>query len=119
MKLTKTGKSRGSFDLVFSTRDAQAAMMTLQPGGVSDDQLSNEHPKCEQWMFVLSGSAEAVIGYGGAARRVRLTKNSLLVIEKRELHQIKNNGRKLLRTLNVYVPPAYMPNGRPKRQSRR
>src|SRR5262249_10767358 len=87
MQNNKTGKSRGSFDVLFATRGAQAAMMTLQPGGASDDQPSNEHPRCEQWLFVLSGSGEAIIGEGRATRRVPLAENSLLVIEKGELHQ--------------------------------
>ena len=37
-------------------------MMTLQPGGTSDDEPSNEHPRSEQWVFVLSGTGEALIG---------------------------------------------------------
>jgi mannose-6-phosphate isomerase-like protein (cupin superfamily) len=115
MKHIKTGKSRGSFDVLFATRSAQAAMMTLRPGGASDDQPSNEHPECEQWLFVLAGKGEAVIGKGRSARRVPITENSLVVIEKGELHQIKNLGRKLLRTLNVYVPPAYTSAGAPTR----
>jgi oxalate decarboxylase/phosphoglucose isomerase-like protein (cupin superfamily) len=31
----------------------------------------------------------------------------LLLIERGERHEITNTGRGLLRTLNVYVPPAY------------
>jgi hypothetical protein len=30
-----------------------------------------------------------------------------MLIERGDRHQIKNTGRALLRTLNVYVPPAY------------
>lgn len=118
MKHIKTGKSSGSFDVLLATRGAQAAMMTLRPGGASDDQPNNEHPECEQWLFVLSGRGQAVIGKGRAARRVLLAENSLLVIEKGEVHQIKNSGRKLLRTLNVYVPPAYTSDGAPKREKK-
>lgn len=120
MKHIKTGHRRGEFDVLFSTRDAQAAMMTLPPGGESDDSPSNEHPRCEQWLLVLSGSGQAIIGKRRASlRRVPLTKNSLLVIEKGELHQIKNTGRKPLRTLNLYVPPAYEPNADPRPEARR
>jgi len=119
MKHIETGKSRRSFDVLFATRGAQAAMMTLQPGCATDDRPSNEHAQSEQWLFVLSGSGQAVIGRGRAARRVSLAENSLLVIEKGELHQVKNSGRKLLRTLNVYVPPAYASDGTPKRGKKR
>lgn len=119
MKHVETGKSRGSFDVLVATRGAQAAMMTLRSGGASDDQPSNEHPQCEQWLFVLSGRGEAILGEGRAARQVCLAENSLLVIEKGELHQIKNTGRKLMRTLNIYVPPAYTSDGTPKRRKKR
>lgn len=88
--------------------------MTLRPGGASDDEPSNEHPDCEQWLFVISGSGAAVIGKRrGSLRRVALAENSLLLIEKGELHQIKNTGRRALVTINFYVPPAYNPDGEP------
>jgi len=118
MKHVKTGKSRGSFDVLFATRSAQAAMMSLRPGGASDDRPSNEHPECEQWLFVLAGKGAAIIGEGRSARRVPIAENSLVVIEKGEPHQIKNRGSKLLRTLNVYVPPAYTSEGAPKREKK-
>jgi hypothetical protein len=47
MRHIKTGTRRGSFDTLTETRDVQAAMMTLQPGGASDDRPSNEHPRSE------------------------------------------------------------------------
>jgi oxalate decarboxylase/phosphoglucose isomerase-like protein (cupin superfamily) len=115
MKLLKTGKFRGHFDLLVATRGAQAAMMNLRPGGSSDDEPSNEHPKSEQWLFVLAGSGRASVGKRKSAlARVALREGDLLVIERRELHQIKNTGRKPLVTLNLYVPPAYDAEGEPK-----
>lgn len=115
MRHIKTGLKRGQFDLLVATRGAQAAKMTLRPGAASDDEPSNEHPDCEQWLFVLSGSGEAVIGKRhGSLRRVALAENSLLLIEKGELHQIKNTGRRALVTINFYVPPAYKADGEPK-----
>jgi mannose-6-phosphate isomerase-like protein (cupin superfamily) len=35
----------------------------------------------------------------------------LLLIERGERHEIRKNGREPLRTLNVYVPPAYTMKG--------
>ena len=35
----------------------------------------------------------------------------LILIERGEKHEIRNNGRSLLRTLNFYVPPAYTKSG--------
>lgn len=120
MKHIKTGRRRGEFDLLIATRSAQAAMMTLPPGGSSDDAPSNEHPRCEQWLFVLSGSGQAIIGKRrNSLHRVALAENSLLVIERGELHEIKNTGRRPLRTLNIYVPPAYDDDAEPRPEARR
>jgi mannose-6-phosphate isomerase-like protein (cupin superfamily) len=115
MKLIKTGRQRSTFDLLHSSRLTQAAMMTLPPGGVSDEEPSNEHPHSEQWLFVIAGAGEARVGKRRAAlRRVRLAAGSLLLIEKGELHQIENTGKRPLRTINFYTPPAYTPDGEPR-----
>ena len=114
MKLIKTGKKRGMFDLLHSTRELQAAMMTLKPGGTSDDEPSNEHPRSEQWLFVISGSGEARVGKRrNQLRHVKLEANSLLIVEKGELHQIRNTGKRSMRTINFYAPPAYDENEEP------
>jgi mannose-6-phosphate isomerase-like protein (cupin superfamily) len=115
MKHIKTGARRGSFDLLYATRSGQAAMMSLRPGGASDEEPSNEHPRSEQWLFVISGAGEARVGKKHSSlRSTAIAEGSLLVIEKGELHQIKNSGRRLLRTLNFYMPPAYDVDGEPK-----
>lgn len=91
------------FDVLLSSKSAQAAMMTLRPGKSSSDEPAEEHPRAEQWLFVVSGTGRATDG----RRHVRLSTGSLLLIEKRERHQITNTGRSNLVTLNLYVPPAY------------
>jgi len=112
MKNIKTAGKRGKFDLLLATRSCQAAKMTLKPGAASSSEPENEHRRCEQWLFVISGQGEAVIGKrSDRMRRVKLRPNSLLLIAKAELHQIKNTGRAPLSTLNFYVPPAYRANG--------
>ena len=82
-------------------------MMTLRPGQNTSDGPVNEHPRCEQWLFVVSGAGRAVVGKS----RVPLKANSLLVIEQGEPHQITNTGRSPLVTLNLYAPPAYTKSG--------
>jgi mannose-6-phosphate isomerase-like protein (cupin superfamily) len=114
MKHIRTGSKRGQFELLFATRDLQSAKMTLRPGEVSDSNPSNEHPHSEQWLFVISGTGEVLIGKRRKAlRRVKITRHSLLMIEKGELHQIKSTGRRSLSTLNFYAPPAYDADGDP------
>lgn len=117
MKLIKTGTKRGQFDLLIATRELQAAKMTLPPGGTSDSKPGNEHRRSEQWLYVISGTGEAVIGKkSDSLRRVPLTRHSLLLIEKGELHQIKNTGRRPFATINFYAPPAYDADGEPKKR---
>lgn len=36
---------------------------------------------------------------------------TLLLIERDDKHEIRNTGRALLKTLNLYVPPAYTRGG--------
>jgi len=114
MKHVRTGKKRGKFNLLANTREVQAAMMTLRPGDASDEEPSNEHSRSEQWLFVISGFGEAKIGKRpGQLRRIKLESGSLLIIEKGELHQIVNSGKRSLRTINFYAPPAYDEQGEP------
>jgi mannose-6-phosphate isomerase-like protein (cupin superfamily) len=118
LKHIKTGLKRGSFDVVAATRQAQAAKLTLRPGAASDSQPSNEHPRSEQWVVVISGTGQAIVrNRRGGVRRVSLQPNSLLVIEREELHQLKNTGHRQLATLNFYVPPAYDSGGEVKKRA--
>ena len=82
--------------------------MVLEPGKAEGDS-TNRHRGADQWLFVLSGSGEAKIDN----RRYKLGAGSLLLIEKKERHEIRNTGRTLLRTLNFYAPPAYRKDGEP------
>jgi mannose-6-phosphate isomerase-like protein (cupin superfamily) len=112
MKSIQATQHRGKFEPALATRDAQAAMMMLAPGGTSDEEVSNEHPHSEQWLFVISGTGTAtIVPRRGSRRSVKLRAGTLLVIEKGDRHQIKNTGKKRLSTLNFYVPPAYDADG--------
>ena len=82
-------------------------MMVLRPGQ-STGEKSNEHPRAEQWLYVVSGAGRARVG----RRSVKLSEGSLLLVEQNEAHQVQNAGRtKPLVTLNLYVPPAYTRKG--------
>lgn len=85
--------------------------MVLEPGE-STGEFKNEHPQSEQWLYVVSGTGRARV----AKSAVALKKNSLLLIEKRQPHQIRNTGQTPLVTLNFYVPPAYRADGELKSQ---
>jgi mannose-6-phosphate isomerase-like protein (cupin superfamily) len=94
---------RKDFKVLALTRSAECAIMTLKPGDSTSDKPENEHPRAEQWLYVVSGAGRAKVG----RRTVTLKEGSLLLIEKREPHQITNTGRTPLVTLNFYAPPAY------------
>ena len=109
MKLYSTGKHRGEFVPLHATRSSQAAMMTLAPGAKTQEDSTNEHAWAEQWLYVVSGTGRARVG----KRSIRLKAGSLLLIEKREPHHIRNTGKHPLVTFNVYAPPAYGSDGEP------
>lgn len=81
---------------------ALAAEMVIPPGG-SEGGPDNKHLKSDQWLFVVAGSGEAIVN----RKRRSLKTNTLLLIERGEMHEIRNSGREPLRTLNFYVPPTY------------
>jgi mannose-6-phosphate isomerase-like protein (cupin superfamily) len=96
------------FRVAFSVRRAQAAEMVLAPGDREGDE-DNRHRGADQWLYVVSGTGVATV----EGRRVPLKAGTLLVIEKRERHEIRNTGRSLLKTLNFYYPPAFDREGDP------
>jgi mannose-6-phosphate isomerase-like protein (cupin superfamily) len=99
-------KNRAKFKVIAQGSSSQAAMMTLKSGESSSKEVEDEHPKAEQWVYVISGSGRAKTN----GRSVAIKEGSLLLIEKNEAHQIINTGQSPLVTLNIYAPPAYTEN---------
>jgi mannose-6-phosphate isomerase-like protein (cupin superfamily) len=58
----------------------------------------------------VSGTGVAVV----EGARVRLRAGTLLLVRRRERHEVRNTGRTPLRTLNFYSPPAYRADGEPR-----
>jgi mannose-6-phosphate isomerase-like protein (cupin superfamily) len=102
------------FHVVFGNRRAQVAEMVIEPGG-SEGDPSNRHQGADQWLYVVSGAGLASVN----GRRVPLRAGVLLLIEKNDRHEIRNTGRRLLRTLNYYTPPAYTDAGEERPAARR
>ena len=82
--------------------------MVLAPGE-SEGGPDNRHRGSDQWLYVAAGTGVAVVGN----KRYPLRGGTLLLIERGTTHEIRNTGRTPLRTLNVYVPPAYSAQGNP------
>ena len=85
---------------------AQAAEMVIVPGD-AEGGPSNKHKGADQWLFVVDGAGTATIN----GRKRALRQGVLLLIDRRDRHEIRNTGKKLLRTLNIYVPPAFKARG--------
>jgi len=94
------------FRIVIDSDLSQAAQMTIAPGGCEGGP-GNRHRGADQWLFVVSGRGEATI----EGKNVSLSAGSLVLIERAEAHEIRNTGRTDLKTLNLYVPPAYSEDG--------
>jgi mannose-6-phosphate isomerase-like protein (cupin superfamily) len=80
--------------------------MVIEPGG-AEGGPKNRHRGADQWLFVVSGTGTAVV----KGKRFALKAGTLLLIEHGDTHEIRNSGRGLLKTLNVYSPPAYTRSG--------
>jgi mannose-6-phosphate isomerase-like protein (cupin superfamily) len=90
------------FQVMLGNRRSQAAQMVINPGG-AEGGPGNRHRGADQWLYVVAGRGIALVG----RRKVILREGMLLLIEHGDQHEIRNNGRTLLRTLNFYMPPAY------------
>ena len=88
--------------------------MVLGPGDCEGGP-DNRHRGADQWLLVTEGTASAVIN----GHELPLKAGTLVLIEAGETHEIRNTGRGLLKTVSVYLPPAYdgdgeeLPPGKP------
>jgi len=80
--------------------------MVLPPGD-KEGGPDNRHKGADQWLFVVDGTGRATVN----GKRYPLRSGSLVLIEKGDVHEVLNTGRTLLRTVNIYVPPAYKKSG--------
>lgn len=103
---SKTLRFGKGFRVFPGNHRSEAAEMVIEPGD-SEGDPENRHRGADQWLFVLDGQGIAIVDN----RRYALKPNILILIERGETHEIRNNGRGLLRTLNFYVPPAYTKSG--------
>src|SRR5215218_7280032 len=94
------------FRVVLGDSHSQASQMTLAPGE-SEGGPDNRHRGADQWLYVVTGSGEAVVNGESHA----LSEGTLLLIERGDTHEIRNTGDGPLKALSVYVPPAYTDDG--------
>ena len=85
----------------------QAAQMVIPPGGCEGG-ANNRHRGSDQWLFVVAGLGQAIVN----GKRYPLRPGSLMLIERGDRHEIRCIGRSALKTVNVYLPPAYRQSGK-------
>jgi mannose-6-phosphate isomerase-like protein (cupin superfamily) len=90
------------FTVAIGNVRSQCATMTLGPGD-TEGGPDNRHRGADQWLFIESGKGVVIV----AGRRVPLRAGTMVLIERGETHEIRNTGRTPLKTVSVYVPPAY------------
>ena len=93
---------RPGFRLSAANAKSQAAVMVLAVGG-KEGGSDNLHKGADQWLYVVDGSGVAIIN----GHKTRLKAGTIVLIEAGDRHEIRNTGRTLLKTVSVYVPPAY------------
>ena len=76
--------------------------MVLSPGE-REGEARNRHRSADQWLYVVSGTGTARV----SGKRLALRAGTLLLIEHKDRHEIRNTGRALLKTVNFYCPRAY------------
>ena len=88
--------------------------MVLAPGD-TEGGSENRHRGADQWLTVTEGTGAALVD----GHKIALKTGTLVLIEAGDTHEIRNTGRDLLKTVNVYLPPAYdregeeLPPGKP------
>ncbi len=94
------------FQVVLGNRNSQSAQMTLGPGE-KEGWPDNRHRGADQWLYVVSGSGLAIVN----KQRIKLRGGMLVLIQRGDRHEVRNTGTTALKTLNIYVPPAYTSEG--------
>src|SRR5688500_4868758 len=102
----KLARFGNGFRILVGNQRSQAAQMTLAPGE-SEGGSDNRHVGADQWLFVIAGTGEATVN----RHKYALKEGSLLLIEHGDRHEIRNSGTTPLKTLSIYVPPAYTAEG--------
>jgi mannose-6-phosphate isomerase-like protein (cupin superfamily) len=93
---------RTGFRVSVGNKNSQGAVMVLAAGG-TEGGPDNKHNGADQWLVVTEGSGAAIIN----GRKLQLKPGTIVLIEAGDRHEIRNTGRSLLKTVNIYLPPAY------------
>ncbi len=99
-------KFQAGFRVSVGNKNSQGAVMVLAAGG-KEGGPDNKHNGADQWLIVTEGTGAAIIN----SKKMPLKAGTMILIEAGDTHEIRNTGRGLLKTVNVYLPPAYESEG--------
>ena len=94
------------FRVSIGNQRSQGAVMVLAVGA-AEGGPTNRHGGADQWLLVMDGTGMAIIN----GHELPLQPGALVLIEQGDTHEIRNTGRALLKTVNIYMPPAYNAEG--------
>jgi mannose-6-phosphate isomerase-like protein (cupin superfamily) len=94
------------FRVAIGNEHSQAAEMVIPPGE-SEGGPHNSHRGADQWLHIVEGEGTAVVN----GHSYPLKPGTVMLIERGDVHEIRATGKEPLRTLNIYVPPAFAPDG--------
>lgn len=91
------------FEVMHTTRRTQTALMTLEPGNASSEEL-NSHPHSDQTLIVFQGEVHAQVGEESAVLRP----GDAIVVPAGMMHRFLNKGDVRAVTFSVYAPPEFL-----------
>jgi mannose-6-phosphate isomerase-like protein (cupin superfamily) len=94
------------FRVSVGNKNSQGAVMVLPPGAVEGGP-ENKHRGADQWLIVVEGTGSAIVN----GQKISLKSGAIVLIEAGDTHEIRNTGRSLLKTVSIYLPPAYGADG--------
>ena len=102
MKIANVHETEAWFQVLQTGKHAQTAVMTVERGGQSCEEL-NVHEKSDQVLFVVKGEVEGEVG----GQQCRLKAGDVCLVPAGTEHRFANAGAARAMTFNVYSPPEY------------
>jgi len=90
------------FQVLQTTKLSQTAVMNLQPGGLSSEEM-NVHKKSDQVVLVVTGELLAEV----ADEKKTLGPGDICIVPAGTPHRFVNTGKETSLSFNVYTPPEY------------
>ena len=102
MKIANIHQAESWFQVLQTGRHAQTAVMTLEAGAKSSEEM-NVHEKSDQILLVVEGHVDGEVG----GQRCHLGPGDVCLVPAGTKHRFAHAGKGRAVTFNVYAPPEY------------